>query len=233
MHCLLNVAESVDNPVGKLLIALALGGIIGWERERRGRPAGLRTHILVCVGVTLMMVVSEHIFEKYKTFAADSIIRVDPGRIAAQVVTGIGFLGAGTIMRFKTTVRGLTTAASLWVVAGVGLAVGSSCYIPAILTTLITVFALFLGPLFERGIRRDIYRTLKVCVSGTEPNFTSITEVLKNNSMELQHYEFERNLVKNEVQYNIDVRYKDETLVPKVCDDITKSIRDITKLGWE
>ena len=74
-----------------------------------------------------MMVVSEHIFEKYKTFTSDSIRRVDPARIAAQVVTGIGFLGAGTIMRFKTTVRGLTTAASLWVVAGIGLAVGSGC----------------------------------------------------------------------------------------------------------
>lgn len=233
MHYLLSIMESVDNPVGKLLIASALGGIIGWERERRGRPAGLRTHLLVCIGVTLMMVVSEHIFEKYKTFAADSIMRVDPGRIAAQVVTGIGFLGAGTIMRFKTTVRGLTTAASLWVVAGIGLAVGSSCYLPAILTTLITVFALYLGPLFERGIRRDLYRTITVCVSGTEPNFTSITDVLKNNSMELQHYEFERDLEKNEVRYSIDVRYKDETLVSKVCDDITKSIGDITRLGWE
>lgn len=233
MHYLLSIMESVDNPVGKLLIASALGGIIGWERERRGRPAGLRTHLLVCIGVTLMMVVSEHIFEKYKTFAADSIMRVDPGRIAAQVVTGIGFLGAGTIMRFKTTVRGLTTAASLWVVAGIGLAVGSSCYLPAILTTLITVFALYLGPLFERGIRRDLYRTITVCVSGTEPNFTSITDVLKNNSMELQHYEFERDLTKNEVRYSIDVRYKDETIVSKVCDDITKSIGDITRLGWE
>lgn len=233
MHYLLSIIESVDNPVGKLLIASALGGIIGWERERRGRPAGLRTHLLVCIGVTLMMVVSEHIFEKYKTFAADSIMRVDPGRIAAQVVTGIGFLGAGTIMRFKTTVRGLTTAASLWVVAGIGLAVGSSCYLPAILTTLITVFALYLGPLFERGIRRDLYRTITVCVSGTEPNFTSITDVLKNNSMELQHYEFERDLAKNEVRYSIDVRYKDETIVSKVCDDITKSIGDITRLGWE
>ncbi|KKO20157.1 MAG: hypothetical protein DCC43_06085 [Candidatus Brocadia sp.] len=233
MRCLLSIMESVDNPVGKLLIATVLGGIIGWERERRGRPAGLRTHILVCIGVTLMMVVSEHIFEKYKALAADSIIRVDPARIAAQVITGIGFLGAGTILRFKTTVRGLTTAASLWVVAGIGLAVGSSCYIPAMLTTLITLFALFLGPLFEREIRRDTYRILKVCVSGTEPNFESITEILKNNSIELQHYEFERDLMKNEVQYNINVRYKDEAAVPKVCDDITKSIKEIIKLGWE
>lgn len=88
MSYLLSLMETFDNSIGKLLIAAVLGGIIGWERERRGRPAGLRTHILVCVGVTLMMVVSEHIFQRYKTFAADSIIRVDPARIAAQVVTG-------------------------------------------------------------------------------------------------------------------------------------------------
>ncbi|MFN3533104.1 MAG: MgtC/SapB family protein [Candidatus Brocadia sp.] len=233
MSCLLSILGTIDNSIGKLLIAAVLGGIIGWERERRGRPAGLRTHILVCVGVTLMMVVSEHIFQRYKTFAADSIIRVDPARIAAQVVTGIGFLGAGTIMRFKTTVRGLTTAASLWVVAGIGLAIGSSCYTPAILTTLITLFALLLVPLFERDIKRDTYRTLKIYVSGSEPNFTSIVEILKRNSMELQHYEFERDLVKNEVHYNINVRFKDEAAISKVCDEVTRSIKEISKLGWE
>lgn len=233
MPCLLSIVGIFDNSIGKLLIASILGGIIGWERERRGRPAGLRTHILVCVGVTLMMVVSEHIFEKYKTFPADSIIRVDPARIAAQVVTGIGFLGAGTIMRFKTTVRGLTTAASLWVVAGIGLAVGSSCYVPALLTTFLALFALFFLPLFEREIKRDTYSTLKVCISGSGSNFTSIMEILKRHSMELQHYEFERDLVKNEVQYNINVRYKDESLVSKVCDELTRSIKDVSKLGWE
>jgi putative Mg2+ transporter-C (MgtC) family protein len=233
MFCLLSIVGVFDNAIGKLLIAAVLGGIIGWERERRGRPAGLRTHILVCVGVTLMMVVSEHIFQRYKTFAADSIIRVDPARIAAQVVTGIGFLGAGTIMRFKATVRGLTTAASLWVVAGIGLAVGSSCYAPALLTTLLALFALLLLPLFERDIKRDTYGTLKMSISGSEPNLTSIMEILKKNSMEPQHYEFERDIVKNEVQYNINVRYKDEASVLKVCDEVTRSIKEICKLGWE
>ena len=148
MFYLLSIAGSFDSSIGKLLMAAVLGGIIGWERERRGRPAGLRTHILVCVGVTLMMLVSEHIFERYKTFAADSIIRVDPARIAAQVVTGIGFLGAGTIMRFRATVRGLTTAASMGC-GGIGLAAGSSCYVPAIITTIIALlhyyYCLFLN----------------------------------------------------------------------------------------
>ncbi len=233
MFYFLSILGSFDNSVGKLLMAAFLGGIIGWERERRGRPAGLRTHILVCVGVTLMMVVSEHIFEKYKTFAADSIIRVDPARIAAQVVTGIGFLGAGTIMRFRASVRGLTTAASLWVVAGIGLAVGSSCYAPAIITTILAIFALLLLPLFERNIKRDKYKTLKVCISGSEPYFSSITEILKRNDMELQHYGFERDLMKNEILYNINVRFKDEVSVSKVSDEVTKSIKEIKKLGWE
>ncbi|NUO10314.1 MAG: MgtC/SapB family protein [Candidatus Brocadia sp.] len=232
MFCLLNIFENLDNSVGKLLIAAVLGGIIGWERERRGRPAGLRTHILVCVGVTLMMIVSEHIFERYKTFYADSIIRVDPARIAAQVVTGIGFLGAGTILRFKTTIRGLTTAASLWVVAGIGLAVGSSCYVPALFTTLLALFVLLLLPLFGRNIKSDRYSTLKVCISGLIPNFTSITGILKRNSMEIQHYEFERDFVKNEIRYNINVRYRDEASVSKVCDEVIRSIKEVIKLGW-
>ncbi|MEK6635021.1 MAG: MgtC/SapB family protein [Planctomycetota bacterium] len=233
MFYLLSIAGSFDSSIGKLLMAAVLGGIIGWERERRGRPAGLRTHILVCVGVTLMMLVSEHIFERYKTFAADSIIRVDPARIAAQVVTGIGFLGAGTIMRFRATVRGLTTAASLWVVAGIGLAVGSSCYVPAIITTIIALFALLLLPLFERNIKRDKYKTLKLCISGSEPNLTDITEILKRNSMELQYYGFEKDVVKNEVMYNVNVRFKDETLITKVSDEVARTIKEIRKLGWE
>src|SRR3990167_1259761 len=233
MFYFLSIVGNIDNSIGKLLMAAVLGGVIGWERERRGRPAGLRTHILVCVGVTLMMLVSEHIFERYKTFAADSIIRVDPARIAAQVVTGIGFLGAGTIMRFRATVRGLTTAASLWVVAGIGLAVGSSCYVPAIITTIIALFALLLLPLFERNIKRDKYKTLKLCISGSEPNLTDITEILKRNSMELQYYGFEKDVVKNEVMYNVNVRFKDEILITKVSDEVARTIKEIRKLGWE
>jgi putative Mg2+ transporter-C (MgtC) family protein len=233
MPYLQSIQEIFYNPIGKLLTAAVLGGILGWERERRGRPAGLRTHILVCIGVTLMMIVSEYIFEKYKMFAADSIIRVDPARIAAQVVAGIGFLGAGTIMRFRTMVRGLTTAASLWTVAGIGLAVGSGCYLPAVLTTILALIALLLLPLFEREIKRDKYKTLKLNISGSEFHLTPLLEILKKNSMVLQYYGFERDIVKNEVFYHVNVRFKDESLVPKVSDEVAKSIKEIRKLGWE
>lgn len=96
----------------RLLAAFVAGGIIGWQRERAEKPAGLRTHILVCLGSALMTMVSVFFFEK------------DPARVTAQIVSGIGFLGAGTIFRYGSTVAGLTTAASLWATCGVGIAMG-------------------------------------------------------------------------------------------------------------
>lgn len=100
---------------GQIVVAAVLGAVVGMERERGDHPAGLRTHILVCVGAALITLVSREM----------AGTRFDPGRIAAQIVSGIGFLGAGTILRQGTLVRGLTTAASLWVVAGIGMAVAA------------------------------------------------------------------------------------------------------------
>jgi len=123
----------------RLVVAVILGGAVGFERERQGRAAGLRTHSLVCLGSTLIMLTSMHVFDIYQ-----GIAQVDPARIAAQVVTGVGFLGAGTILRFKASVKGLTTAASLWVVAGIGLAVGSGMFTAAISSTILVLAVLFI-----------------------------------------------------------------------------------------
>jgi putative Mg2+ transporter-C (MgtC) family protein len=121
----------------KLALAGILGGLIGLERESLSRPAGLRTYTLVSIGSALAMIVSIDIYMQYY-----QTTNADPGRIAAQVISGIGFLGAGTIMREGATVRGLTTAAGLWVVACIGLAVGAGLYLPAIVTTLLVLFVL-------------------------------------------------------------------------------------------
>lgn len=116
----------------RLVLSTVLGGIIGLEREVGNRPAGLRTHILVCIGATLVMLVSKYGFENNS----------DPARLAAQVVSGIGFLGAGTILRTGNTIQGLTTAASLWVCAGIGLAIGSGFYLGAVASTIIVLLSL-------------------------------------------------------------------------------------------
>lgn len=122
----------------RLIISVILSGFIGLERQVHRRTAGLRTHILVCLGATLIMLTSLYLFDIYNELAS-----LDPARIAAGVITGIGFLGAGAIMREKAGIKGLTTAASLWVVVGIGLAVGCGFYTGAIFTTLLTLVVLF------------------------------------------------------------------------------------------
>ncbi len=223
----------IGSVLGKLFIAAILGGIIGWERHKRGRPAGLRTHLLVCIGVTLMMLVSEHIFLKYQGYGHDSVLRIDPARIAAQVVTGIGFLGAGTIMRSRASIRGLTTAASLWVVAGIGLAVGSGFILPAIFTTVIAMAILTLNSLVEKKMKRNKYRTIKMLITGEGHFLDEITQILERNSVKLKNYKFKRNIQKNEIEYDLDVQYNDEKTLLFTTNDITKTFKEIKSFSLE
>ncbi len=127
-----------------LLLAFLLGGMIGWLREKEGKIAGLRTHILVCVGSALFMILSGEML--FKSGMAD------PGRIAAGVVTGIGFIGAGCILQGRDHVRGITTAASIWVTAAIGIAAGTGYYVGAITTTAIALVTLYLLKQIEKRI---------------------------------------------------------------------------------
>jgi putative Mg2+ transporter-C (MgtC) family protein len=126
----------------RLSIACALGAAIGFEREIRDREAGIRTHLLVSLGSALFTIVSAYGFHEFLT-SGDNIVRTDPTRIAAQIVTGIGFLGAGAIIREGLSIRGLTTAATLWVVAAIGMACGAGYYWPAAAATVLTILALW------------------------------------------------------------------------------------------
>jgi putative Mg2+ transporter-C (MgtC) family protein len=126
----------------RLAIAAVLGGAIGIERELRDREAGIRTHLLVSLGSALFTIVSAYAFHSFLASGA-TVVRADPTRIAAQIVTGIGFLGAGAIIREGLSVRGLTTAATLWVVAAIGMACGAGWYWAALVTTALTLFALW------------------------------------------------------------------------------------------
>jgi putative Mg2+ transporter-C (MgtC) family protein len=130
-------------------LAAVLGGLVGMERENKKRAAGFRTHILVSLGSALVMVTSEYIFYKY-----EGATNLDPARLGAQVISGIGFLGAGTIIRQGGSVKGLTTAASLWAVSCIGLAAGSGFYEAAVIAAIIVFVTLILLGRFEQLVVR-------------------------------------------------------------------------------
>ncbi|GFM33628.1 MgtC/SapB family protein [Desulfovibrio subterraneus] len=147
--------ESLGNHIhlehlGSLLLAGLLGGCIGYERERRGQAAGFRTNILVAIGACLMMQLSLYMEELFRHLDSQAVVRLDPGRIASYAIASIGFVGGGAIIKGKGSVRGLTTAASLWLVTGIGLAVGAGLFLPAIMATAIISAVLFLLPTFMK-----------------------------------------------------------------------------------
>jgi len=158
----------------RLALAVLLGGIVGLERESINRPAGFRTHIIVCVGSALIMMVSIEISGMYR-----GLTNVDPGRIAAQVVSGIGFIGAGTILREGVNIKGLTTAASLWAISGIGLAAGLGLYIPAVACTVIIFLTLTLLNRFEYlVIEKRAYHLLKLVIRDAPGQMGAIGKVL-------------------------------------------------------
>lgn len=151
----------------QLLLACLLGGLIGLERERKSWFAGLRTHMLVCIGSTLIMIVSQYGFENT---LKSGLIVLDPSRIAAQVVSGIGFLGAGTILFWKNKIKGLTTAASLWSVAAVGLAIGGNLYMASLTATVLIIIILSIIKKIENYLLKNkSIREIKLLV---KPGFS-------------------------------------------------------------
>lgn len=143
----------------RLLISLFIGSVIGFERTYNGRPAGLRTHTLVCMSSCLLMLFSVFQWDLLKD-APFEIIRVDPSRMAQGIMTGIGFLGAGVIMKERFTIRGLTTAASIWITASIGIIMGLGFYFPAAITAVLTLIVLSFFGWFERKLPARKYGRL-------------------------------------------------------------------------
>jgi putative Mg2+ transporter-C (MgtC) family protein len=180
LHWTLDVIAAQSDTVLRLVLAAALGGMIGLEREASGKPAGFRTNLLICVGAALLTELSRYI----SATADPALVRADPGRIAAQVVSGIGFLGAGTIMQSRGAVTGLTTAATLWVVAAIGMAIGAEAYIPAMVTTALVMGALrMLGRIEDTLLpRRSSERTLELSLDPAAP-VTAVQDLLAASSV--------------------------------------------------
>lgn len=185
----------------KLLLAALGGGIIGLEREKHGRPAGLRTHLLVAIGACLMMIISESFPLKYAAANADSALRIDPARTAAQIISGIGFLGAGVILKEGISIRGLTTAASLWMVAGLGMACGMGLFLPAAMGTAIALASLVFLKNLEEVIAKDRYLFLTVVAQQREGLYDELEEIFRGHGLRIASVKSDLDLELEQVRF--------------------------------
>ena len=206
----------------RLVLAGFLGGLIGMERERHGRPAGFRTNILLATGSALLMMLSQYMYDLYPGQNSNSIIRLDPGRIAAMSIAGIGFLGAGAIIKSKGHVRGLTTAACLWMVAAVGLAVGCGFYLPAVVATTIALFSLMGLRFLERHFRKDWYRKLILSFDGIEDQMPGIIKVMDNHKVWILRMGLHQNLKGNETGYELELKMRENIFKHDLISDLSR-----------
>lgn len=204
----------------RLVLAGILGGVIGWDREYRAKEAGLRTHFLVALGSALIMIVSQYGF-------ADVLgkpgVGLDPSRVAAQVVSGIGFIGAGTILIQKQFVRGLTTAAGLWATSGIGLAVGAGMYWVGVCAMILTLVGLeFLTIIFKNV---GEHSSLLVFSTTDKENLKRVTDELNLKNYRIASYDVQKEALEQTDIYHVTMviktkRYVDETLLFQFLQDL-------------
>jgi putative Mg2+ transporter-C (MgtC) family protein len=190
----------------RLLLSAFLGMIIGFERERQNQPAGLRTHTILAIGSCLAMTMSINLAMQFKP-----VVSGDPARLAAQVISGIGFLGAGAILRYGTTVKGLTTATSLWTMAIVGLAVGAGHYFAAIAATSALLLVLTLLNLLEKKVIRS-YTTLPVTV-------TAHNQPALANNLQSMMKSLNKKVLSTSLEQDLENQLTTVTLVIKAMED--------------
>lgn len=184
----------------RLILSILLGGLVGYERQASNKAAGLRTHVLVCMGSCLIMILSMNV---YRT--VEGLTNADPARLAAQVISGIGFLGAGTIMKEGPLVTGLTTAASIWVVSAIGLAVGFGYYMGAILATLLAFATLTVLYHFELRLKARSKVTLVVTMVNDRSKIEELCQILRMMSAELNDIEVDETNHGQELRVTLNI----------------------------
>jgi putative Mg2+ transporter-C (MgtC) family protein len=187
----------------RLVAAAALGGLVGYERERHDQPAGLRTHTILSIGASLAMMLSILLAARFRNLVPNG----DPARLAAQVISGIGFLGAGAIIRYGPTVRGLTTATSLWTVAIVGLAVGAGEYASAAAAVVLLLITLdLLDRVEKRFIHSSTTKTIKIGVEDRPGLTRELGDHLRRMDIEIKSLGVKKDVFTNEIEFHAVVK---------------------------
>ena len=189
----------------RIVVGTLLGGAIGYERDLHGRPAGLRTHAIVALASATFMVVSTR-FVYFQHYAKDDLVTIDPSRIAASVVSGIGFLGAGAILREGLTIRGLTTAAGLWLVAAIGMASGGGMYVESLFATVLGLATLTLLRRFEDRGLKIARRRLSLTIDPSRASIPAIIDRLGKLGATLKQEEYERQAGSRQTSATFELR---------------------------
>jgi len=220
--------------LGKLLLAALLGGAIGFERESHGQSAGLRTNLLVAMGSCLMMMLSLHMEELFRSLDMQSVVRVDPGRIASYAVASMGFLGAGAIIKGRGSVRGLTTAAGLWLVTGIGLAIGAGYLLPSIYTTLISLLILYNLRFLKLFFSHDTYTMLTLVCGHTEKSLWRIKEILHETpEIEIRFVNYRHSLITETITYRLRLCSKERLEWGLIVAKLSEEIPGLREIAWE
>ncbi len=198
---------NLTGTIFQLVLSVLLGSIVGFERRRRGQTAGVRTFSLIAMGSTLAMILSIYVPQRYA-----GVLDGDPTRIAAQVISGIGFLGAGAIIQMKGSVRGLTTAAGIWMVSAVGMAVGCGLYMAAIVATLLILFIFVsLERIEHRVSLRSESRTIRIAVGCILHDISDYRDVLQKYNVVLSNFYVEYDFEHQETKLNLVVVVRENT----------------------
>ncbi len=191
----------------RLCLGALLGGILGFEREAHGRAAGFRTQLIVCLASVLIMIVSENYY--YYLHNQDASLRIDPARISAGALIGIGFLGAGVIVKSGYAVRGLTTAASIWIISAIGLAIGGGLYVEGLVTFTITIIALMFLRKLEKRIKTLRYKDLIVSASDGEDMEEMIALIIADTGFHIHAVDYETKPSTDEIIYRFSISSRD------------------------
>jgi len=213
----------------RICIAALLGGVLGFEREIHGRPAGLRTHFLVSMGAAVFMMLSPYVAKM------EPEIIGDPGRIAAQIVSGIGFLGAGAIVKEGVSIRGLTTAASLWVAAAIGMTTGVGSYKGAIVVSGLALIALELLPHIETIFKKQSYWVLEV-ITPLEAGVKDILDAVKKQKVRVLQCDQDRDYENDTLKITLLIRIFHRDVTDKHAQGIVEAIEQLNislkKIVW-
>lgn len=202
----------------RLALGTLLGGIIGFERQSHGRAAGFRTQLLVCVACVLIMIISEGYY--LQTAMNPQYMRIDPTRIAAGAMTGVGFLGAGVILKSGLSVQGLTTAACIWIVSAIGLAVGAGQYVAAVAGFVITFVSLWLLRILESQMPRLTYRYITLVTDETGDE-ASVTHPFEEKGFRIVKMDYELALREKEMTFKFTVTTKHDAPIKEVIREVS------------